>query len=373
VVVKYYQNYQKNREHPPRDVEKLNLISFFDLQAKQLADRDPIFFTRIVFYCTDSKNYQEIISYDRDITRFDGKFVNYLKSEQWLTEYPEVFTVNQIDLGDPQLFSYLCPWGYQNNRPEYILAIANQPLSSSLQVYLQGAAILTEKYREIYLNWREQKLESQVLQDIIQNISHQLRNSLGLISLHAKNLWFVLKDRQEQSQAQVICDSIQDLDLSLTESIDCSRSQIPRLVPQDLRQLVDESLNKLQPAIEQKHLKVSISETSTMLTVDRLQMQQVFDNLLSNAVHFSPLAGTITCSWQIFQSEVSIQISDEGCGLSPEDLQKIFNPFYSRRAGGTGLGLTIAKKIVIGHHGSLWAQNVRSGGARFSLILPISA
>ena len=107
-----------------------------------------------------------------------------------------------------------------------------------------------------------------------------------------------------------------------------------------------------------------------MLKVDRLQMQQVFDNLLSNAVHFSPLAGTITCSWQIFQNEVSIQVSDEGSGLSPEDLQKIFNPFYSRREGGTGLGLTIARKIVLSHQGSLWAQNVKSGGARFSLILP---
>ena len=101
-------------------------------------------------------------------------------------------------------------------------------------------------------------------------------------------------------------------------------------------------------------------------------MQQVFDNLLSNAVHFSPQSGTIACSWQIFQGEVLISISDEGAGLSPEDLYKIFNPFYSRREGGTGLGLTISKKIVLGHHGSLWAQNVKSGGARFSMILPLS-
>ena len=365
MVVKYY---QKNSEHSARDVVQTDLMSFFDLQAKQLA-RDPIFFVRIVFWCPHSKRHEEIISGDRDMLQADKEFVSYLKSERWLTEYPEVFTINQIDLGS-QLFSYLCPWGYQNNRPEYILAIADRPLSPSLQAHLQGAAMLAEKYREVYLNWRDRQLESQVLQDIIQNISHQLRNSLALVSLQAKNLWFVLKDRQERSQAQAICDSIQNLDTSLTESLDCSRSQLPLLIPQDLRQLVTESLKKLQPAIEQKHLKVSISETSTMLKVDRLQMQQVFDNLLSNAVHFSPLAGTIACSWQIFQSEVSIQVSDEGSGLSPEDLQKIFNPFYSRREGGTGLGLTIARKIVLGHQGSLWAQNVKSGGARFSLILP---
>jgi signal transduction histidine kinase len=368
VVVKYY---QENSEYLAKDIARLDLISFFELQAKQLACQDPIFFARIVFYCPDTKKHEDTISYGEGVLQFDRELVNYLKSEQWLTEYPEVFTIDRIDLG-PQLFAYLCPWGYQNNRPEYILAIADRPLSASLQAHLQRAAILTEKYREIHQNWHKQKLESQVLQDIIQNITHQLRNSLALISLQAKNLWFGLKDRQEQSQAQVICDSIQNLDISLTESIDCSRSQVPLLIQHDLRQLVDESLKKLQPAIERKHLKISISETSTTLKIDRLQIQQVFDNLLSNAVHFSPIAGTIDCSWQIFQSEVSIQIADEGCGLSPEDLQKIFNPFYSRREGGTGLGLAIAKKIVLGHQGSLWAQNVKSGGARFSLILPRS-
>jgi signal transduction histidine kinase len=92
--------------------------------------------------------------------------------------------------------------------------------------------------------------------------------------------------------------------------------------------------------------------------------------LLSNAVYFSPISGTISCHWQIFEQEILINISDEGSGLSPDDLQKIFSPFYSRRSGGTGLGLTIAKKIVLEHQGKLWAQNSRAGGARFSLILP---
>ncbi|MEJ1935351.1 ATP-binding protein, partial [Nostoc sp. NIES-2111] len=92
--------------------------------------------------------------------------------------------------------------------------------------------------------------------------------------------------------------------------------------------------------------------------------------ILSNAVYFSPESGTITCSWQIFQTEVLIKISDQGQGLSPEDMQKIFTPFYTRRPGGTGLGLTIAKKIILDHHGNLWAQSVAEGGAQFCIILP---
>ena len=72
----------------------------------------------------------------------------------------------------------------------------------------------------------------------------------------------------------------------------------------------------------------------------------------------------------MFKEEVFIQVSDEGKGIPPEDLRNIFNPFYSRRSGGTGLGLTIAKKIVLDHQGNLWAKNNPEGGAEFCLILP---
>ena len=72
----------------------------------------------------------------------------------------------------------------------------------------------------------------------------------------------------------------------------------------------------------------------------------------------------------IFQEEVLIKISDQGKGLSSEDIQKIFTPFYTRRPGGIGLGLTIAKKIILDHHGNLWAQSLSESGAQFCIILP---
>ncbi|MHC5821800.1 MAG: ATP-binding protein, partial [Nostoc sp.] len=85
---------------------------------------------------------------------------------------------------------------------------------------------------------------------------------------------------------------------------------------------------------------------------------------------FSPNCGIITFSWQAFHQEILIKISDQGQGISPLDMQKIFNPFYSLRPGGTGLGLTIAKKIILDHCGNLWADNLPGKGAQFCLILP---
>jgi signal transduction histidine kinase len=371
-----------------RVAEKLALNRFFDLQVEQLLDREPIFFARIVFCHDPTNQQQEIVRYSQNADPhssqlrpgFSPDLITYLRSETWLVDYPPAFTVTEIALDNSPSFGYFCPWGYTNNRPEYIQVIADRPLPANSQQYLQRSAVLLKEYRQLYLDWTAQKAESKLLEETIQNISHQLRNSLSLISLCAKNLWFSLKDgpAPAQVQAQGICDGIQNLDVTLAESILRSRdhptagSPSPglRLLPQDLRELVNESIKNLQPLIQQKNLNISISAPAAFIPIDRSQMQQVFDNLLSNAVHFSPVGGTISCTWQIFQKELLINISDEGAGLSPADLQNIFTPFYSRREGGTGLGLTIAKKIVVSHHGSLWAQNIRSGGARFSLILP---
>ena len=72
----------------------------------------------------------------------------------------------------------------------------------------------------------------------------------------------------------------------------------------------------------------------------------------------------------VFRDEVLVKVSDQGPGLSEEDLKQAFTPFYTRRPGGTGLGLAIAKKIILDHKGSLWVQNLSSGGAQFSFSLP---
>ena len=179
-----------------------------------------------------------------------------------------------------------------------------------------------------------------------------------------------MPDNHYRQEAKVIDENVKKLDFSLTEILSCGQGVKLNIISQDLKAIVAESLKIFQPIIDRKHLKINIPETSTMLLLDKSQIQQVFDNLISNAIHFSPDFGNIVISWQIFQEEILIKICDEGPGISPIDIQKIFNPFYSRRDGGTGLGLTIAKKIVLDHSGNLWVQNSPEGGAIFSINLP---
>ncbi|WP_341528594.1 HAMP domain-containing sensor histidine kinase [Nostoc sp. UHCC 0302] len=347
-----------------------DIQNFCQLKSEQLTSQDPIFFARIVYNDCLFKAHQEVINYSQYQTPFSQKILAYLRSEAWLIDFPPAFTLHEFRLKDFSYICYICPIGYRNQKPEYIQIITHEPLSESLQLYIKRSAILLSKYVDIYLDYKRQKTEIQLLEDILHRVGHQLRNSLGLIGLYAHNLYLGLKDSPWKEQATIIGESIQDLDTNLNELIDCGQSAKLRVTSQNLRSLVVESITNLQPLINQKQLKISIPDTSTVLKIDRLQIKQVFDNILSNAVHFSPNSGTITCNWQIFQDEVLIKISDQGKGLSQEDLQKVFTPFYSRRKGGTGLGLTIAKKIILDHQGSIWAQVLSERGAQFSIILP---
>lgn len=348
----------------------LDLQSFCQLQVEQLTAQYPIIWARIVYHDPLMKTHQEVSNYAQSQAAFSQKTLAYLSSEEWLLDFPPAFTLNEFKLDYLTSNCYICPLGYRNQKPEYILVLTHEPLSSNLQQYVKQSTVLLSKYLNIYLDCGCQQAEIQLLEQIVQRAGHQLRNPLALIGLYAENLCLGLPAGPWQEQATIIRETIQDLDTNLTELIYCGQGTKLKVILQDLRTLVVESIQGLQPWIEQKELQICYPDTSTTLSIDRLQMKQVFDNLLSNAVHFSPHSGTITCSWQIFQNEVLIRISDQGPGLSPEDLQQIFIPFYSRRPGGTGLGLTIAKKIVLDHQGSLWAQSSVKGGATFSLTLP---
>ncbi|MBF2064593.1 MAG: sensor histidine kinase [Calothrix sp. C42_A2020_038] len=350
--------------------QSIDLQSFCQQQIEQLITQYPIFFARIVYYDALLKSHKEVMNHAQEEVSLSQEILSYLRSEKWLTEYPSFFSLNRISIEAFELNCYFCLIGYRNQKPEYIQVITKELLSPALEKYLSQSAVLLSKYLDIYLERGQQQVKIQLLEHIIQRAGHQLRNSLGLIGLYAHNLCLGLQDSPWQEQANIMRESIQELDANLTDFIYCGQSSKLKVSLQDLRSLIEETIKLLQPLINQKKLCIRLPDTSIFLAIDRSQMKQVFDNLLSNAIHFSPEAGVINCSWQVFQSEVIIKISDQGMGMSPEDIRHIFTPFYSRRPGGTGLGLTIAKKIVLDHQGSIWGQNLLGGGAQFSLILP---
>ena len=118
------------------------------------------------------------------------------------------------------------------------------------------------------------------------------------------------------------------------------------------------------------------SITPIWVEIDTDKMTQVIDNIMNNAIKYSPDGGTITASVRTTDVQLILSISDEGLGIPKQDLPKIFDRFYrvdkarSRAQGGTGLGLAIAKEIIKQHHGFIWAKSEYGKGSTFTIVLP---
>ena len=269
------------------------------------------------------------------------------------------------------IYTYACLLEKSFSGEEYLLLWVNHSLSKGQQRWFGNQAQLISNYLTLYHDLNRQQIKSQLLEQAIQKSVHQLRNPLALMEIYAEALILNLSTLPVRSQVVQFQEILGEINMQLEALAECSQQANLRLAQHDLRSVFLDSLKYVQPWLNQKQIQVQAPSSSFPITMDRWQIRQVFDNLLRNAIHFSPEFGVITCHWKSFQEEALVEIADQGPGLSETDLKQIFNPFYSRCDGGTGLGLAIVQKIVLDHQGQCWAQNLPTGGAKFSFTLKL--
>jgi len=149
------------------------------------------------------------------------------------------------------------------------------------------------------------------------------------------------------------------------------RKMNPQLV--ELDTLVDEVLETFRHDQRYQDL-VKIEQTFQEMPpveIDREQVRQVIWNLLLNAAQAMPGGGNIRVGLQHVGDRVRLMVSDEGVGIPAEDLEKVFDPFYSKRVGGTGLGLATVDRVARDHGGKVWVQSSEGVGTTFALWLPV--
>jgi signal transduction histidine kinase len=146
----------------------------------------------------------------------------------------------------------------------------------------------------------------------------------------------------------------------------------------DVGRLVQQIIDATAPALEgAPRVRIAVEEAPAAM-IDPKRFRQVMANLLGNAMRYTPSDGFIDIAVRGLGNEVEVSVSDTGPGISPEDLDHIFERFFrgdasrSRAVGGSGLGLAIVKQWVEAHGGRVWAENRLEGGARFTLRLPIA-
>ncbi|MEB3292719.1 MAG: HAMP domain-containing sensor histidine kinase [Synechococcales bacterium] len=265
-----------------------------------------------------------------------------------------------VDCPSDQL-AYLLGWGRDPLQPWQVYMIEQQAklFQQSLQQINQ-----TEQY-----HCTLGQLEESVAQTL-RSTEHQLRTPLALIQMYVDLVAAQELPNNLQEPIDRIQTTLNKVEDSLRHLCQGKLQAQPQRRSMDLRELLLERLEVLQPWLEEKQINLALELQSCWIAIDPWQMQQVFQNLLENALFFSPVGSTLTCRCCTFQQEVLIQIGDQGQGLSLSDQQHLFEPYYTQRQGGTGLGLTIAWQVVQDHCGRIWAENLPQGGAQFSVILP---
>lgn len=221
-------------------------------------------------------------------------------------------------------------------------------------------------------------------------LSHELRTPLNPVLLiasdAAENPGFPAEARAQfatiRKNAELEARLIDDL-LDLTR---ITHGKMPlEIKPGDAHSILEDALANVRAELTQKQidLRLDLSASRTLIEVDAVRLQQVFWNLLRNAVKFTPENGTVTVRTRAEGSTLTISVADTGIGLSPVEISRIFDAFAqgdhaegraSHRFGGLGLGLTISRSIVEKHGGTLAAQSEGHGyGATFVVTLPLPA
>ena len=148
----------------------------------------------------------------------------------------------------------------------------------------------------------------------------------------------------------------------------------PKLDWCDVRDIINSAIHKMRGDLGGRSIRVDVPDSVPLVKLDFGLMEQVILNLLQNALMYTPTGSPITVSAQASESECILTVADSGPGFPPEAIGKVFEKFFrvpGSRAGGLGLGLSIALGFIHAHGGSLTVENLSAGGALLTIRLPI--
>ncbi|MCG0276180.1 MAG: cell wall metabolism sensor histidine kinase WalK [Thermosediminibacteraceae bacterium] len=230
---------------------------------------------------------------------------------------------------------------------------------------------------------KQQRLE-EMRKEFVANVSHELRTPLTTIKSYAETLLDGAMDDQSVAREfiRVINDEADRMTRLVNDLLELSRLDNKEVKwnkrPIRIDYLLREVISKMIVNARKKGLRVEYDAHGEIFQVfaDRDKMEQVFQNILSNAIKYTPEGGSIFVKAENKENWVQISIKDTGIGIPEEDLPRIFERFYrvdktrSRELGGTGLGLSIAREIVQAHEGDIKVQSKQGQGTEVIIKLP---
>ncbi len=251
--------------------------------------------------------------------------------------------------------------------------VSNSPIFDSSDK-ISGTVHISRDITELR-NLRERVAHAErmaALGELAARVAHEIRNPLISIGGFARRLEKKLGD-DTREYASIIVNEVTRLETILKEILGFVRSSRVNKSSVDMNELINEIIDFVRPEVDAAHNTVirELYDGDVLTFIDPDRIREAILNIISNAAQATE-HGTITVRTGLEGNEAVLELSDTGCGINDEDLKSIFNPFFTTKAEGTGLGLAVTHKIIQEHNGKIRVRSVPGGGTVFKIFLPVA-
>jgi len=239
-----------------------------------------------------------------------------------------------------------------------------------------GKVRLIESQKSQYDHLANQTEKLSALGRMAAGIAHEINNPLAGILLYSTNLSKkVPKDGPLKEGLDIVIHETIRCKSIIQELLEFSREREPEKTLSNINGVIEKALTILENEFRLHYIDLEKDLSSRMpdTLLDVNQIEQVLVNLLLNAIESIDEHGRITIRSRVSSDKrcLEVQISDTGCGISPEDMNKVFDPFFSTKPKGTGLGLAVSYGIVQNHQGDIFVSSQPGQGTTFTIVIPV--
>jgi two-component system, NtrC family, sensor histidine kinase HydH len=238
------------------------------------------------------------------------------------------------------------------------------------------AAALAQDVSQLAVEERQE-----LLSRLLARLAHEIRNPLSSLDIHVQlleeDLVGIAPDAKEKlsGRLEIIQGELHRLKSIMDHFLRLAGPSALDLEPVEIARLVSHVCELLRPeaAAREIDIEARVQPGLPPVTADPVRLTQALLNLVINAMQAIERKGRIEVNARVVDTSLSIAVRDTGPGIPPEKFKALFDPYFTTKPEGNGLGLWIAQQIVTAHGGGIQVQNVAEGGAQFTLLLPLSS